>query len=318
MQFSLIYRKPFDRVWQDALIYKLLNYDTPRYIVKVIDSYLNNRNFVVRVNNDYSENKNILSGVAQGSKIGPVLFSLYINDIPKQYNTLLCMYADDTAILARNNNMNYVAIALNRHLKALEVWFVKWKIAINVSKTEAVMFSKAHRTNKFPKIQMDKKIIPWSEECKYLGLTLDRRLTWKSHFVKLKQKFRNLARMFYPILSRHSKMPRENKLLIYKSYLLPVLTYGSAIWGYAAKSNLKIISTSNNVIIRAICKVRYFISNTEIYKALELPTFNQHIAKLAEKFYRSIDDHENDAIKLIPNYAPGSKAKRPRNVLLLE
>ncbi|GBN93912.1 hypothetical protein AVEN_30301-1 [Araneus ventricosus] len=53
------------------------------------------------------------------------------------------MYADDTAILARNKNPNYIQIALNRHLKALEDWFIKWKIEINVSKTEAIMFANA-------------------------------------------------------------------------------------------------------------------------------------------------------------------------------
>ncbi|GBL83340.1 hypothetical protein AVEN_38568-1 [Araneus ventricosus] len=55
------------------------------------------------------------------------------------------MYADDTAILARNKNPNYIQIALNRHLKALEDWFIKWKIEINVSKTEAIMFANARR-----------------------------------------------------------------------------------------------------------------------------------------------------------------------------
>ncbi|GBO06469.1 putative RNA-directed DNA polymerase from transposon BS [Araneus ventricosus] len=53
------------------------------------------------------------------------------------------MYADDTAILARHKNPNYIQIALNRHLKALEDWFIKWKIEINVSKTEAIMFANA-------------------------------------------------------------------------------------------------------------------------------------------------------------------------------
>ncbi|GBM46247.1 hypothetical protein AVEN_224813-1 [Araneus ventricosus] len=64
--------------------------------------------------------KNIAAGVAQGSKSGPILFCCYINGIPKQFNTLHCMYADDTAILAKNNNPNFIQIALNRHIKALE------------------------------------------------------------------------------------------------------------------------------------------------------------------------------------------------------
>ncbi|GBO43499.1 RNA-directed DNA polymerase from mobile element jockey [Araneus ventricosus] len=138
-------QKAFDMVWQDGLIHKLIHYKTPSYLIKLIDSYLLERKFAVRVNNELSSTKNINARVAQGSKIGPTLFALYINDIPKQFNTLLCMYADDTAILARNKNPNYIQIALNRHLKALEDWFIKWKIEINVSKTEAIMFANARR-----------------------------------------------------------------------------------------------------------------------------------------------------------------------------
>ncbi|GBN26718.1 RNA-directed DNA polymerase from mobile element jockey [Araneus ventricosus] len=138
--FSSIPKKP-STVWQDALMHKIISLNTPTYLTK-IDSYLKNRNFRVKVNNELSDIKNIAAGVAQGSKLGPILFSCYINDIPKHFNTLLCMYADDTAILARNKNPNFIKLALNRHIHALEVWFTKWKIAINASKTEAIRFQK--------------------------------------------------------------------------------------------------------------------------------------------------------------------------------
>ncbi|GBM42784.1 RNA-directed DNA polymerase from mobile element jockey, partial [Araneus ventricosus] len=113
-------QKAFDRVWQDGLIYKLLNYNTPLFLVKIFHSYLSNRKFAVSVNKELSRTKTIKAGVALGSKIGPLLFALYINDMPKQFNTIISIFADDTAILARNKNHNYIQIALNRHLKTLE------------------------------------------------------------------------------------------------------------------------------------------------------------------------------------------------------
>ncbi|GBN05812.1 hypothetical protein AVEN_132570-1 [Araneus ventricosus] len=73
------------------------------------------KKFAVRANNELSHTKTIKAGVAQGSKVGRVLFALYINDIPKQFNTILNIFADDTAILARNKNHNCIQIALNRH-----------------------------------------------------------------------------------------------------------------------------------------------------------------------------------------------------------
>ncbi|GBO36268.1 hypothetical protein AVEN_106205-1 [Araneus ventricosus] len=88
------------------------------------------------------------AGIPQGGKILPVLYPLYVNDIPKTHKTLLGMYADDTAILAKNKDHKYTAAALNQHLVKLDDWFLKWKIALNVNKTEAVYFAKGRRKHK--------------------------------------------------------------------------------------------------------------------------------------------------------------------------
>ncbi|GBN10446.1 RNA-directed DNA polymerase from mobile element jockey [Araneus ventricosus] len=145
-------QKAFDRVWQDALIHKLIHFKNPSNLIKLIDSHLLERKFALRDKNELLTTKTINAGVAQGSKIGSTLFALYINDIPKQFNTLLCMNADDTAILARNKNPNCIQIALNRHLKELEDWFIKWKMEINVSKPEDIIFDNARSYCSFPPI----------------------------------------------------------------------------------------------------------------------------------------------------------------------
>ncbi|GBM25257.1 RNA-directed DNA polymerase from mobile element jockey, partial [Araneus ventricosus] len=232
-------QKAFDRVWQDGLIHKLIKYNIPPYLIKIFHSYLTNRNFAVRVENELSHTKFIKAGVVQGSKVGPVLFALFINDMPKQFNTILSIFADDTAILARNKNHNYIQIALNRHLKTLEDWFAKWKIQINAGKTVAIMFTNSRRP--LPPIKVNNQIIPWSQECKYLGVILDKRFTWKPHFLYIKKKFRELTRKFYPLIARNSKMTRSNKLLIYTAFLRPVLSYACPVWGYAAKSNINLL-----------------------------------------------------------------------------
>ncbi|GBO27381.1 RNA-directed DNA polymerase from mobile element jockey [Araneus ventricosus] len=287
-------QKAFDRVWQDGLIHKLINYNTPHYLIKIFHSYLTNRNFAVKVNNELSQNKTINAGIAQGSKIGPVLFALFINDIPKQFNTILSIFADDTAILARNKNHNYVQIALNRHLKTLEDWFTKWKIQINADKTEAVMFSNAIIP---PPIKIYNQNIPWSQQCKYLGVILDKRLTWKPHCLHIKKKFRDISKKFYPLIARNSKMNRNNKLLIYTAYLRPVLSYACPVWGYAAKSVIKILETEQNLLIRKICNARWFMLNRDLYRSLNYPTFKTFIKKLSSNFYNRLENHPNEAIK---------------------
>ncbi|GBN31819.1 RNA-directed DNA polymerase from mobile element jockey [Araneus ventricosus] len=135
-------QKAFDRVWLNGLIYKLITHNTPPPLIKLITSFLLNRKFSVRVNATLSKLRQIQAGVPQGAKLSPALFSIFINDIPQKHNTTLCIYADDTAILSKNKNTRYITSALNKHIQKLECWFHKWKIAINTSKAEAVLFTR--------------------------------------------------------------------------------------------------------------------------------------------------------------------------------
>ncbi|GFT61024.1 RNA-directed DNA polymerase from mobile element jockey [Trichonephila clavipes] len=99
-------QKAFDRVWHYGLLFKLINYNIPTPLILLLNSYISNRSFTVKINRTYSQTRSISAGVAQGSILGPVLFNLYVNDILKSTNTMLCMYADDTAILSRHKNLN--------------------------------------------------------------------------------------------------------------------------------------------------------------------------------------------------------------------
>ncbi|GBN75635.1 RNA-directed DNA polymerase from mobile element jockey [Araneus ventricosus] len=161
-------QKAFDRVWIQGLIHKLIRYKTTPHILQLLNSYLEKRKFAVKIDNSISEAKIMRAGIPQGGKISPVLYSLYVNDIPKTHKTLLCMYADDTAILAKKKNHKYTAAALNQYLVKLDDWFLKWKIALNVNKTEAVYFAKDRRKHK-PIVKIKNQTITWSQQAKYLG-----------------------------------------------------------------------------------------------------------------------------------------------------
>ncbi|GFX84495.1 RNA-directed DNA polymerase from mobile element jockey [Trichonephila clavipes] len=97
------------------------------------------------------------------------------------------MFADDTAILASHTEPKLVARAINRHLLALEDWFSKWKIALNVAKTEAVFFNRKTRLI-YPDIYLRNERIPWSQSTKYLGVTLDKKFTLKQHITRIRER----------------------------------------------------------------------------------------------------------------------------------
>ncbi|GFS47232.1 probable RNA-directed DNA polymerase from transposon BS [Trichonephila clavipes] len=134
-------QKAFDRVWHTGLLFKLITYKIPPPLILLLKSYITDRSFTVRINRTFSQTRPAKAGIAQGSILGPVLFNLYVNDIIKTTNTMICMYADDTAILSRHYDPNTLTQNINVHLAHLEIWFSVWKIAINTSKTEKISFS---------------------------------------------------------------------------------------------------------------------------------------------------------------------------------
>ncbi|GFU45051.1 probable RNA-directed DNA polymerase from transposon X-element [Trichonephila clavipes] len=135
-------QKAFDRVWILGLTFKLITYDIPSPLIHLIHSYLTNRSFRIRVNESLSNSHSISAGCPQGSLLGPLLFNLYINDIPSYSLTNISLYADDTAINATYKNLKTVTFAINKHLKLLENYYDRWKISINVEKSCAVIFTK--------------------------------------------------------------------------------------------------------------------------------------------------------------------------------
>ncbi|GBN36017.1 putative RNA-directed DNA polymerase from transposon BS [Araneus ventricosus] len=111
-------QKAFDMLWKQGLIHKLIMYKTPPNLVQLLNSYLDDRKFVVRIGNSSSKPKTMKVGVFQGGNF-PFLYSIYVNDIPTTHKNLLGTHVDDTAILAKNKTTKYTAEAINHHLQKL-------------------------------------------------------------------------------------------------------------------------------------------------------------------------------------------------------
>ncbi|GFU84327.1 RNA-directed DNA polymerase from mobile element jockey [Trichonephila clavipes] len=235
-------QKAFDRVWVSGLIYKLIINNFPPALIHLINSNLVNRSFQVIVNNTLSRTVFIKNGVTQGSLLGPLLFNIYINDIPSHPLTMTNIYADDTSISATYKNHLTITKALNAHLILLEEFFNTWKIKINVDKTVAVLFPRRRKPCTPPTPYSTP--LHWSQSTKYLGLALEKNLSWKQHIIHARDKFRNAMRFLYPLICRNSHLNIYNKVLLYTAVLRPILVYGCPVWGYAANSNIKLLDNA--------------------------------------------------------------------------
>jgi len=123
------------------------------------------------------------AGVAQGALISAVLFSLYVNDMPSpSHHVELALYADDTAIMAASCKPTLLVSYLESYLNDLERWLSEWRIAINVSKSTAIIFARAARRFIQPRpLTLFGETIEWVDRTHHLGVTLDTRLTWSPH-----------------------------------------------------------------------------------------------------------------------------------------
>ncbi|GFW51204.1 probable RNA-directed DNA polymerase from transposon X-element [Trichonephila clavipes] len=183
-------QKAFDRVWINGLTFKLITFKIPHPLIHLIHSYITNRSFRIRINETLSNEHSVSAGCPQGLLLGPLLFNLYINDIPDYSLTKINLYADDTAIHTTYKKLETISFALNKHLLLLQNFYDKWKISINVEKSTAIIFTKKQSLP--PPIFMYNKQIPWSQEAKYLGIIFDTHLTWKQHIYYVRDKFRKI------------------------------------------------------------------------------------------------------------------------------
>ncbi|GFW16123.1 RNA-directed DNA polymerase from mobile element jockey [Trichonephila clavipes] len=244
-------KRAFDKMWHDGLIYKMIKLNFPEYLVKIIHNFLKNRSFRVKINFDFSNKGFPEAGCPQGSCLSPYLYNIYTYDFPHHPSVSICLFADDAAVLAQGANLKYTQCTLQRYLHTLESWLTDWRIAINVDKTQAIVFRK-HRRNIIPKtLSLFDEDIEWVNVVRYLGLFLDSSLTYRQHTKYICDKFWTKIHLSISLIGRRSPLSLKNKVLLYKQVLRPVLTYAAPVWGAAAPTTIK---------KSKLCRIRFFVS----------------------------------------------------------
>ena len=190
----------FDKVWHQGLLLKIQQTLTHSYF-NILKSYLHSRQLVACYKNRTSVPVQMLSGVPQGSVIGPFPYTLYTAGIPQSPHTTISTFADDTFILSNYSNPIMVSADLQTHLQSLENWARKWRIKINEKKSKHVTFSL--RRGNCPQLLFNQIAIPQVDSVKYRGLHLGRRLTWKHHISTLRKHLDLRTRELYWIIGKH-------------------------------------------------------------------------------------------------------------------
>ena len=287
----LDYSKAFDTVPHQRLLQQVKSFGIQGEALQWICSFLSNRRQRVRVNGQLSDFKPVLSGVPQGSILGPILFTLFVNDIPEEINNIISMYADDTKIYAAiQSDINSSSLADD--LKAMEEWARKMQMKFHLGKCKVMHLGRNNPCKQYEMTSDDGKqhILEKIDSEKDLGVLIDNQLKFSSH-CQLKV---NKANSILGCLKHTFKnMTQEIFLLLYKAMIRPHLEYASCVWSPHLKRDQDAIERVQRRATKLVPGIRN-LSYTERLKFLQLPTLKhrRERADLIETFRIIKQQHE--------------------------
>uniref|UniRef100_A0A034VFD2 Putative RNA-directed DNA polymerase from transposon X-element n=1 Tax=Bactrocera dorsalis TaxID=27457 RepID=A0A034VFD2_BACDO len=297
----------FDRVWLDGLMYKIKTL-FPQNTHELFKSYLYDRNFVVRCNTTTSEAQTIEAGVPQGSVLGPMLYVLYTSDIPVSDRLTMSTFADDTAIISRSKCPIHANALLGNHIVAVANWLANWRIKVNEQKCKHVTFT-LNKSSCSP-LTLNNVQIPQSNHVTYLGVHLDRRLTWRNHIEAKRTYLKLKARSLHWLINSRSALSLEYKIIIYNTVLKPIWTYGCELWGNASSSNIEILRRAQSKILRTITGAPWYIRNENIQRDLRIPDVRTEIEQRSAKYALKLSVHPNQLARSLLRVNRSSRLRR--------
>ncbi|MEW8489873.1 MAG: reverse transcriptase family protein, partial [Candidatus Thiodiazotropha endolucinida] len=228
----LDFSKTFDKVPHQRLLLKLHHFGIRGSLLSWIESFLTDRSQKVLVEGKASPSVPVVSGVPQGTVLGPLLFLLYINDLPEKVSSTVRLFADDSLLYRKIKSQEDHDI-LQEDLHLLEGWESDWQMLFNPSKCEVIRITK--KRNRIPgSYCIHGQQLALAKSGKYLGVTITDTLSWNAHVDQAAKKANNSLAFLRRNLS---SCPSQTKEPSYKSLVRPVLEYGSTVWDPHTQTN---------------------------------------------------------------------------------
>ena len=247
---------------------KLYHYGIRGCAHKWLTSYLSNRKQFVTYHGTQSEKQTIKCGVPQGSILCPLLFLVYIHDLPHiWHNTFPVLFADDTNLFISGKNINHLEQTINTELDNIILWLKTNKLSLNIKKTQLMLFSGFKKTKPSIDPKMEGESISETVKSKFLGVILDNKLSWKDHIAYISGK---TARGIGIILKARKYLLKESMIGLYYSFIYPYLIYRNHVWGLACKTHLDYLIKLQKRAIRIIVGVHPRTHTEPLFQKLKL------------------------------------------------
>jgi len=223
----LDFSKAFDTVNHEILLRKLYHLGIRGPVHEWFKSYLGNRTQYVNVNGCSSNISTVNIGVPQGSVLGPLLFILYINDMSRSSEIFSFVhYADDTTIFMSHLDVGELEQTVNSELVKVDLWLKANRLSLNISKTLYMLITDRKINN--VSVGVGGQMIERAERAKFLGITIDERLSFRHHVDDLCS---HLSRTVGMLRRLSILVPWRVRLTVYNSLIFSKVSYGVAVWG---------------------------------------------------------------------------------------
>lgn len=299
--------KAFDTVWHEGIIYKMhTTFGFNDHICRCVFNLLRGRSFQVKVENTLSAAKNIAAGVPQGGVMSATLYIIYIADMPTPTNhhhpIQRLQFADDMISYVSVKNLADGQARLNSYLAIIADYLMKWKIRINPTKSELVVF-KGHNkhfskqiniNSKHVTIQIQTTLLKPQKSLKYLGVIFQQNAKHIRHIDNILHKLRCASHGLKALLSNTNGLNAKIKMLCYKQLLRPLMTYGFPSWSDISSHQMERLRTAERTCIRACSETTRvnarYINNTDLYNKAGIQRIDRVLVSSAIKFFEKNHD----------------------------
>ena len=262
--------KAFDSLDHSILISKLYHLGIRGLALNWFQNYLSNRKQFTSYLNATSNSEIITHGVPQGSILGPLLFLIYINDLPDNLvNSKAILYADDTNLIFHDKDLKKLITSINSELPKVQSWFSANKLTLNTKKTHSIIFHNRQQAIPTDEIilKFGNNTIQQKSDMKFLGIYLDKNLNWKKHIT---YKCNQILKVNYLLSKLKHTISTDILTTIYNSLILPHITYAITSWGNMKNKEMDRLEKLQKKAIRFVNKSKYNSHTDPLFKQSKL------------------------------------------------